>query len=533
MTAGNTQFVINGVQYTITLKAGSLNGATISGQFNIAQGNVVVIENFVYQLDTLNGQIVGNGTTYPLTDLRLHLHDHHRRPQLHRHHRAERDHGHHRQHRLPDQQHDGRRRRHHLSDPRVPHLRRRREHLPHRPRRRSVDSHSVHALRFLAIHAIDLHRRRDLHRQRHRRVRRNQLLPHDGHAAAVHRRGRAPTRCAPTRVSDRGRPGARRTSVRHRRAEPEPVHLRHADDLHRPPDRRRRLRRHSTTTPSPTTSSPTPTPATPTRSAATPPSTRATATRSSATSAPGAYFEVPGGPTYYVNIPVADTGTASGDIFNVFPVASGGFTMPLRYTITVAGGVVTVNAFTFTGGPTVVPTLTAVGSSLTGGYFIDPVTKITYTCVVDGALITFVDSNNTVYPFPAAGTTNQLIATVVVATGVTVAVDNQATPAIYPGAEQPVHRRRGDLHRQRAGRLRERGRPVLPDGERPLHRAAAPIRSRASPTRCAAAASSRATSSPPTTSSPSTATSSTRSTPSTSSKPPTRPRSRAPSRRRR
>ena len=62
MTAGNTQFVIDGVQYTIALKGGSLNGATISGQFDITQGNVVVIENYVYQLDTLNGQIVGNGT---------------------------------------------------------------------------------------------------------------------------------------------------------------------------------------------------------------------------------------------------------------------------------------------------------------------------------------------------------------------------------------------------------------------------------------------------------------------------------------
>ncbi|HLZ08169.1 MAG TPA: hypothetical protein VKT80_06260, partial [Chloroflexota bacterium] len=67
MTAGNTQFVINGVQYTIALKSGSLNGATVSGQFNITQGNVIVIENYVYQLDTLNSQIVGNGTAYPLT----------------------------------------------------------------------------------------------------------------------------------------------------------------------------------------------------------------------------------------------------------------------------------------------------------------------------------------------------------------------------------------------------------------------------------------------------------------------------------
>src|SRR5581483_4399442 len=67
MTANNTQFVLDGVQYTITLKSGSLTGATISGQFNIAQGNVVAIENYIYLLDTMNGQIVGNGTTYPLT----------------------------------------------------------------------------------------------------------------------------------------------------------------------------------------------------------------------------------------------------------------------------------------------------------------------------------------------------------------------------------------------------------------------------------------------------------------------------------
>ena len=67
MTANNSQFVLDGVQYTITLKAGSLAGATLSGQFNITQGNVVAIEDYIYQLDTMNGQIVGNGTTYPLT----------------------------------------------------------------------------------------------------------------------------------------------------------------------------------------------------------------------------------------------------------------------------------------------------------------------------------------------------------------------------------------------------------------------------------------------------------------------------------
>jgi hypothetical protein len=146
----------------------------------------------------------------------------------------------------------------------------------------------------------------------------------------------------------------------------------------------------------------------------------------------GAYFEIPGGPVYYVNIPVADTGSANGDIFTVFPVTSGGFSIPLRYTITVAGGVVTVNAFTFAGGPTAVNTLTAVGASLTGGFFIDPITKISYTCVVIGSQVTFVDSSNAVYPYPAPGTANQLIANVVVATGVSVAVDDQAIPAVYP-----------------------------------------------------------------------------------------------------
>ena len=118
MTAGNTQFVIDGVQYTITLKAGSLNGATISGQFNITQGNVVVIENYVYQLDILNGQIVGNGTAYPLTTSGFTYYDHDGEPELHGHHaRPNATHRHHRRHRLPDQRHHRRRRRRHLSDP--------------------------------------------------------------------------------------------------------------------------------------------------------------------------------------------------------------------------------------------------------------------------------------------------------------------------------------------------------------------------------------------------------------------------------
>jgi hypothetical protein len=67
LSAFNPQFLLNGIQYTIIPRQSSFYGATVSGQFNITKGNVAVIENYVYQLDTLNGQIVGNGTTYPWT----------------------------------------------------------------------------------------------------------------------------------------------------------------------------------------------------------------------------------------------------------------------------------------------------------------------------------------------------------------------------------------------------------------------------------------------------------------------------------
>jgi hypothetical protein len=144
----------------------------------------------------------------------------------------------------------------------------------------------------------------------------------------------------------------------------------------------------------------------------------------------GAYFEVPGGPTYYVNIAVADTGAATGDIFNVFPIVSNRFTLPIAYKITVAGTVATIDAITFTGGPTAVATLTAAAGVLTGGFFEDPVTKITYTCVLDAGQTTFVDSNNAVYPFPAAGTADQLVASLAVTAKFDVAVDTAAT--VYP-----------------------------------------------------------------------------------------------------
>ena len=145
----------------------------------------------------------------------------------------------------------------------------------------------------------------------------------------------------------------------------------------------------------------------------------------------GPYFEVPGGKTYFVNVAVADTGTPSGTIYEVFPVSGGGFTIPLRYTITASGDTATVSALTFPG-PTELPTLTAADGVPTGGYFTDPVTGIVYTCIVDAGVITFVDSNNTIYPYPAPGTSDILVASVNVTTAVTLAVDAGSPSAIYP-----------------------------------------------------------------------------------------------------
>lgn len=140
------------------------------------------------------------------------------------------------------------------------------------------------------------------------------------------------------------------------------------------------------------------------------------------------YFEVPGGSTYQVNVAVADTGSATGGVTSVFPITSGAFTMPVSYTVTVAGNKVSVNGVTIAGGPRAEPNLTAASGALTGGYFVDPVTGITYTFIVDGPAVSVVDSNNTTYPY-AAGT---FVASVLVTTGVTLAVDNEPTPAVYP-----------------------------------------------------------------------------------------------------
>jgi len=66
MTANNTQFVLDGAQYTITLKAGSLTG-------RLSPGSSTSIRAMSSRLRTISTCLIErtpdhrNGTTYPLT----------------------------------------------------------------------------------------------------------------------------------------------------------------------------------------------------------------------------------------------------------------------------------------------------------------------------------------------------------------------------------------------------------------------------------------------------------------------------------
>lgn len=431
MTAGNTQFVLNGVQYTITLKAGSLNGATINGQFNITQGNVVVIENFVYQIDTLNGQLLGNGATYPLTasGVTYTISTADRSFTV-------------------------------TTEPNATTVTigtivyqinnttvvGNGVVYPILVYRTFIDGGTTYGIGLDGVVFIptpfalsgSAPFTRSTFTDGGTTYTVNDTAAFDGttsfRTTGTPAQFTAGSRTYTVRndaVSIAA--GAARTYLGPASGPLSPNQFTFGTQtmfLGRLTDVAAFDGHHYFAI---------------SNNQFTDTNTGNTFTLSGNTAVhegnsyeifsnlgAGAYFGIPNGPVYSINIPVADTGSASGDIFNVFPVTSGGFTIPLRYTITVAGGGVTINGITFAGGPTVVNTLTAVGASLTGGFFIDPVTKISYTCVVDGGQVTFVDSSNVVYPFPAPGTANQLIATVVVATGVTVAVDNQATPVVYP-----------------------------------------------------------------------------------------------------
>ena len=152
----------------------------------------------------------------------------------------------------------------------------------------------------------------------------------------------------------------------------------------------------------------------------------------------GAYFEVPGGTTYPSTSP-SPTPAPRRATSTTFPDLAGALHDPVAVQLTVVGRHGHGRVRHLRHRPGRRSTLTATRGSLTGGYFTDPVTGIVYTCVVDGAVITFIDSNNTVYPFPRRAHRHPSSPQVVVTTGVTLAVDNEATPTTLPHPQQPIH----------------------------------------------------------------------------------------------
>lgn len=430
MSAGNTQFLLNGVQYTIALKQNSLNGATVSGQFNIAQGNVVVVENYVYQLDTPNGQIVGNGTTYPLTTsgFTYTVSSSDRSFSVTTEPNAVTvtigniDYAINNTTVVGDE-----------------------VIYPILAYRSFVDGTTTYNIGFdgtvstappLTLSGSAPYVRSTFSDGATTYTVNDQAA---FNGSAYFLQSGTPAQFTAAGVTYTLRTdgvsivaGASKTYIVNAGGPPSPNQFAFGTQMihfGRPGDLAAFDGKHYYAI---------------ANGAFTDTNTGLTFALSGNTAVnagnsyeifsnlgQGSYFEVPGGTTYYINIAVADTGTASGDIFNVFPINAGQFTIPLAYTVTVAGSVATVSGFTFAA-PTVAATLTASGGMLTGGYFTDPVTKITYTCVVAPGSVNFVDSNNVVYPYPSPSAANAFVATVVVATGVNLAVDNEATPAIFP-----------------------------------------------------------------------------------------------------
>ena len=433
MTANNSQFMLDGVQYTITAKAGSLAGATVAGQFNIAQGNVIDIEGYMYELDTMNGEIVANGTTYPLTTsgytytittaggssftvttepnaatvtiggvvYRI----------------------------------DGSSV---VGDGLI---------YPIVTYRTFVDEGTTYVVgndgvvslpQPLAVNALQFSDGGQTYTVKG-------SAAYDG--AAYHLISGATTGSSsaggPSQFTagsliyrirtDSGSItiGAGRKFLVNSGGVLSPNQL---------PFGSRVLYFGRTNNDNAAFDGAHYYPIVANQFTDTNTSKIYTLSANTAVSAgnsyeiysnlgQGAYFEVPNGPTYYVNISVADFGTAQGDIYSVFPVTNGSFIIPLRYTLTVAGTTVTVNSTTF-GAATVVGTLIAAGGALVKGSFTDSVTGIVYTCIRQGQEITFVDSNNINYPLSLSG--GVFTALVPISTGVTVVLDSSSPANAYP-----------------------------------------------------------------------------------------------------
>jgi hypothetical protein len=420
MTANNTQFVLDGVQYTVALKAGSLAGATISGQFNIAQGNVVVIEDFVYLLDTLNGQIVGNGTTYPLTTsgFTYTISTANNSFTVTTEANAETV-------QIGDVVYqinnstvvgDG------ITYPILPY-------------RTFTDEGTQYNIGIDGVVVVSptLKLAAGTFTDSGQTYTVNQTAAFDGTnyyplstgtppvftAAGITYQLRADAvavtvGAGKTFFVNIGAPNLNQVKF----GAATLFYGRATDNAAFDGTNYFAIVANEFT------------------------DSGKTYTLSGNTAVCdgnsyeiysnlglGGYFEVPAGPTYYINVAVADFGSATGDIYSVFPITTGSFTIPLVYTLTVAGADVSVDSSTF-GASTPITTLAAAAGSLTGGFFTDPVTGIVYNCIRDGEQVAFVDSNNNLYVLPLGGTT--FTALVPVTTAVSVAVDNQATPNVYP-----------------------------------------------------------------------------------------------------
>jgi hypothetical protein len=432
MTSANSQFVIDGSQYTIALKGTSLNGATISGQFDITQANVIVIENYVYELDTLNGQIVGNGTTYPLTtsgftytittansSFTVTT--------------------------LPNATTvavgnevyqinnttvvgDG-------------------VTYPILTYRTFTDGATSYSIGFdgtaYTTSALTLAGTAPLY------IRAtftdgaatytvNDSAAFDGTSYYLITGTPPATPTSPPAQFTAGGTtyllrtdsvavtnGANKTYLVNKgNLSPnsfafgsETIYFGRAQDIAAFDGKNYYAIVNNQFTDS-------------TGNAYTLSGNTAVHDGNSyeifSNLGQGGYFQVPNGSTYLLNIAVADTGFANptADIYTVFPITSGAFTMPIVYTVTASGGTVSVTSITVPSGTP--NSLTASGAELTGGSFTDPVTGVTYNCVVEGSTITFVDSNNTVYTYPGSAP-NTFVAEINVSTGISLAVDSGYT----------------------------------------------------------------------------------------------------------
>jgi hypothetical protein len=431
MTASNTQFVIDGVQYTITLKGASLNGATIAGQYNITQANVVVIENYVYELDALNGQIVGNGTSYPLTSsgftYTITTTD--------------------RSFTVTTEPN--------ATTVNIGNI----EYLinnttvvgdsvtyPILAYRTFVDGTSTFNIGLdgtvsvappLTLSTVTTP---PTFTDGATTYTVNALAAFDGTTyypiTGTATLGQFTTAALTYSLRTDGASiaaGPNKTYIVQPSGPLNTTQISFGSQtiyFGRPTDIAAFDGQHYFAI---------------VNNQFTDTSTALTYTLSGNTAVnlgnsyeiysnlgAGSYFEVPGGPTYYVNIAVADLNTANGDIYSVFPITTGIFTIPLQYTITVNATQVSVASSTFGPSPVVVASLTASGGQITGGLFVDPVTNISYVCVVDGATVSFIDSSNTIYVCQTVGSTYTFVASVVVTTAVSLAIDSQAPPNIYP-----------------------------------------------------------------------------------------------------